>query len=76
MGKYEKDLDVIASRLKNASDLLKCFLEFCDEEENTAGFLSRLETQKALIESAVFTMDFECDILNSLSNKREKVRAA
>ncbi|MBP3705620.1 MAG: hypothetical protein J6J13_00005 [Clostridia bacterium] len=87
MMKYERDLDVIALRLKNVSDLLKCFLNFCDIDQegktfsNTkdfagfaAGFLEELKIQKALVESALFTVDYEYGILQSLYDEWENKR--
>lgn len=84
MKEYEKELDVVAVHLTNAADLLLCFLDFCDNEGNTAGcktsddvkvvmtcFFQRMDMHKALIESALFTVRHECEIIQSIFDEQE-----
>ena len=84
MKNYEKELDVIAVRIEDTSNLLRCFLDFCDEDnekgfdtqKDFAAFASyysvKLKSQTALIKSAIFTLEREKEILWELFNEKEQ----
>ncbi len=87
MKNHEKELDVIALNLKNVKDVLLCFLDFCEndneKEMNVSSpdfvlsaycFLESLKRQKSLIEAAVLTLNYECDILNALYDEQQEAQ--
>lgn len=89
MEKYEKNLDVIALRIKTASDLLQCYLNFCENENGLNNiksqkelashaifFFENFKTQQSLIESALFTLTHEYNILYDLFDEQERAGAA
>ena len=76
---YEKDLDVIATEIKQAVNLISCFIDFCNEEghcedcetlreaENKAlCFIKRISTYRSLIDTAETILLKEHKILESI----------
>lgn len=88
MSQYEKELDVIATRINTAKNLLKSFLSFCEEPETKKPFpraidfnayivwwLEEMKTKKSILESAIFTLEYEEDLLISLFEVQEAAEA-
>lgn len=84
MEKCERELDVIALMLTNVTDLLSCFLDYCENEgkldENLTSeevkmsawcFLVGMQKQKSLIEAAYYTVKREAEIVYSLFDEQE-----
>lgn len=84
MSQYEKELDVIATRINTTKNLLKSFLYFCEKgcgelpinkQENFSVFarvfLNELSLKKSLLEAAIFTLEYEEGLLNSLFDEQE-----
>lgn len=84
MKKCEKSLDVIALMLTNVTDLLSCFLDFCETNgtmnENKSYeelkmdawcFFVDMQKQKSIIEAAYYTVKRETEIVYSLFDEHE-----
>ena len=77
---YAFDIDMIATELENAANLLRCFYEFWDEEGNsdTEGiskenkaiiFLQRMPQYMSTVYDAIDMIDSQKKNLDDLSNK-------
>ena len=77
---YAFDIDMIATELENAANLLRCFYEFWDEEGNldTEGiskenkaiiFLQRMPQYISTVYAAIDMIDSQKNNLESLANK-------
>lgn len=77
---YAFDIDMIATELENAANLLRCFYEFWDEEGNsdTKGlgeenkaliFLKRMPQYISTVYAAIDMIDSQKNNLDDLSNK-------
>lgn len=77
---YAFDIDMIATELENAANLLRCFYEFWDEEGNsdTEGlseenkaliFLKRMPQYMSTVFAAIGMIDLQKKNLDDLTNK-------
>ena len=77
---YAFDIDMIATELENAANLLRCFYEFWDEEGNSDTedlseenkaliFLKRMPQYISTVYAAIDMIDSQKKNLDDLSNK-------
>lgn len=77
---YAFDIDMIATELENAANLLRCFYEFWDEEGNSDTediskenkaiiFLQRMPQYMSTVYAAIDMIDSQKNNLESLANK-------